>query len=102
MGRRVVKLYAKRMQIEEGFRDLKDERWGFGLAQARSGWRARREVLLLIAALAMLVLWLTGLAAQTRGWGRHFQANTERTRAVLSTVFVGREVLRHPASRLDL
>ena len=90
-----MKLYAKRMQIEESFRDLKDERWGFGLALARSGSRQRREVLLLIATLATLLLWLIGLAAKAHGWMRHFQANTERRRAVLSIVFLGREVLRH-------
>lgn len=95
MGSRVMKLYAKRMQIEESFRDLKDERWGFGLALARSGSRQRREVLLLIATLATLLLWLIGLAAKAYGWMRHFQANTERRRAVLSIVFLGREVLRH-------
>ena len=102
MGKRVVKLYAKRMQIEETFRDLKDERWGFGLAQARCYQHGRREVLLLIGALTLLALWLTGLAARAQGWMRHFQANTERRHAVLSLVFLGREVLNHPGYILNL
>lgn len=93
---RVMKLYAKRMQVEETFRDLKDERWGFGLALARSGSVARREVLLLIATLATMLLWLSGQAAKVRGWMRHFQANTERARAVLSVIFLGRELLKQP------
>lgn len=101
MGRRVMKLYAKRMQIEETFRDLKDERWAFGMALARSSSRARREVLLLIATLATLQLWLVGLAATARGWMRHFQANTERRRAVLSVIFLAREVLKHPGYALE-
>lgn len=101
MARRVVALYAKRMQIEETFRDMKDERWGFGVAQARCSVRVRREILLLIGALALLLLWLVGLVARGCGWARHFQANTERARAVLSLVFLGREVLRHPGYRLD-
>jgi len=102
MAKRVVKLYAKRMQIEETFRDLKDERWGFGLAQARCYQHGRREVLLLIGALTLLALWLTGLAARAQGWMRHFQANTERRHAVLSLVFLGREVLNHPGYILNL
>lgn len=101
MARRVVRLYAKRMQLEETFRDVKDERWGFGVAQARCSRDIRREALLLIGALALLPLWLVGLVAQNRGWARHFQANTEYRRAVLSLVFLGREVLRHPRYGLD-
>jgi len=99
-GRRVMALYSKRMQIEETFRDLKDERWGFGLAQARSSQHGRRAVLLLIGALALLALWLTGLAAAARGWMRRYQANTERRHAVLSLIFLGREVLRDAAQSL--
>jgi hypothetical protein len=45
--------------------------------------------LLLLAALGTLACWLAGLAVEARNWGRHFQANTVRRRAVLSTVFVG-------------
>ena len=90
----VMKLYRKRMQIEETFRDLKDDRWGFALVLARSRSRQRREILLLIAALATWALWLLGLAARARRWQRHFQANTERAREVLSVVFLGRELLR--------
>lgn len=102
MAKRVMKLYAKRMQVEETFRDLKDDRWGFGFALARSGHAERRQVMLLIATLATLLLWLLGQAARVRGWMRHFQANTERQRAVLSSVFLGRELLRHPHYRIPL
>ena len=94
MTKTVMNLYRKRMQIEETFRDLKDDRWGFGLALARSRHRKRREMLLLIAALATWALWLLGLAARARRWQRHFQANTESRRDVLSVVFLGRELLR--------
>jgi hypothetical protein len=94
MEQRVMALYAKRMQIEETFRDLKDDRWSFGLVYARSRSVARRQMLLLIATLATLVLWMVGLAAKAKGWARHFQANTEGERDVLSVVFLGREVLR--------
>jgi len=102
MAQRVRKLYAQRMQIEETFRDLKDERWSFGLGQARCGQDKRWAVLLLIASLAYLAVWLVGLTALTHGWARHFQANTDRGRTVLSTLFLGREVLRHPRYQLRL
>lgn len=92
-ARRVVRLYALRMKIEEGIRDTKDARWGFGLRDARSRRAARLEVLLLLAALGTLACWFAGLVADAHRWARHFQVNTVRRRAVLSTVFVGRQLL---------
>ena len=100
-ARRVVKLYALRMKIEEGIRDTKSVRWGFALVEARSRRAERLEALLLIAALGTLGCWLAGLAAEAKRWGRHFQANTVRARAVLSTVFVGRQVLTNLRLRLQ-
>ena len=99
-ARRVVKLYALRMKIEQAIRDTKDTRWGFGLRYARSRRAERVAMLVLLAALGTLLCWLAGLAAEARAWGRHFQANTVRQRAVLSTVFVGRQVLSSPRFRL--
>jgi Transposase DDE domain len=92
-ARWVVTRYALRMKIEEGLRDTKNPRWGFALHYARSRRPERVEILLLIAALGTLVCWLYGVAAETHHWMRHFQANTVRGRAVLSTVFLGRQLL---------
>ena len=92
-GARIKRLYASRMQIEETFRDVKSHRWGLGLRYCRSRSAKRLQVLLLIAALATLALWLVGLAARGLGLSGRFQANTERRRAVLSDVFVGRRLL---------
>ena len=58
--------------------------------------------MLLVAALATLILWLLGLAAAERQWVRHFQANTERRRLVLSTVFFGQQMWRNHRFRVTL
>ncbi|WP_026972033.1 IS4 family transposase [Aliagarivorans marinus] len=92
----VVKLYAKRMQIEETFRDLKSPQYGFGLRHSRSRCPHRYNVLLLIAMLAEMLLWWLGLAAIASGWSKHFQANTIRSRPVLSVVRLGKEVRKRP------
>lgn len=97
----IKRLYTQRMQIEENFRDLKSHRWGFALRYARTKRTERIESLLLIAALATLLLWLLGIAAKTRQWMRHFQANTIRHRNVLSIVFLGRSVAHNPPFRLN-
>lgn len=41
----------------------------------------------------MLVIWLNGVIAKTKGWSRHFQANTEKRHTVLSVFFLGKRVL---------
>ena len=91
--RRIKQLYAQRMQIEQTFRDLKSHRFGFGLRYARSGSARRIQVLVLLTALAALVLWIAGLVGRTLNLGRHFQANTIRSRRVLSIPFLGRQIL---------
>ena len=101
-GTRIKHIYAQRMQIEETIRDLKCHRFGFALRYARTKRPERLEALLLAAALASFILWLLGLAATERQWTRHFQANTERRRPVLSTVFLGQELWRNHRFSLPL
>ncbi|MCE2597371.1 transposase, partial [Motilimonas cestriensis] len=45
-AKQLVKLYAKRMQIEESFRDLKSPAYGFGLRHCRSRSTKRLDILL--------------------------------------------------------
>lgn len=92
-AKRIMKLYALRMQIEETFRDFKGRRWGFGLQYARSRDPQRWEILLLIGTLATGIHWLVGLAASARTYARHFQANTLKKGAVLSICFLGQQLL---------
>ena len=91
----IKRIYSQRMQIEENFRDLKSHRFGFGLRDACTKSPERGAILLLIAAVATLALWLLGFAGTTRGIARHFQANTIRNRAVLSIVYLGKEVWKN-------
>ena len=88
----MVNLYAKRMQIEESFRDVKSPQYGLGLRHSHTRCTKRFEILLLIAMLTEWVLRLIGLVAIKRGWVKQFQANTIRHRPVLSLLRLGREV----------
>lgn len=89
----IINIYQKRMQIEESFRDLKNERTGFSLRQNRSMSLGRLSVALLIGAIAMLVLWILGIAAKKRNLHYHYQANTIRHQNVLSLFTIGWQVL---------
>ena len=101
-GTRIKRIYAQRIQMEETIRDLESHRFGFALRYVRTKRPERLEALLLVAALASFILWLLGLAAADRQWGRQFQANTERRRNVLSTVFLGRELWRNHRFKVTL
>jgi hypothetical protein len=98
-AKRVVSVYAKRMQIEETFRDTKNSRFGWCLRHVRSHSADRLTILLLFAAIAMVAVVLVGMAAETAGIRRRYQANTTRTR-VLSLFMLGLEILRSPNYRL--
>lgn len=89
----VIRLYQARMQIEEAFRDLKNHRYGFGFRDCLTRKRYRLENLLLIGALATLAAWLVGKVAEMRDLHRRYQANTVRTRQVLSTFYLGCEII---------
>ncbi len=89
----IMLFYKRRMQIEETFRDLKNTRNGLGLRHCRSFNTGRLNIALLIAALAMLVLWLFGIAAKQQKLHYSFQSNTEKHRNVLSNFIIGWQVL---------
>jgi hypothetical protein len=93
----VLNLYKTRMQIEEGFRDIKNSRWGLALNEARCSTAYRYENLLLVAHLATFAVWMIGKVAELKRWHRHYQANTVRTEKVLSTFFLGLEVVKRGA-----
>lgn len=89
----IIALYKKRMQIEEAFRDLKNTRNGLGLRHCRSYQSGRLNVALLIASLAILVLWMIGNAAIQKKLHYSYQANTEKKSNVLSVVLIGWQTL---------
>jgi len=91
--KRMINLYKTRMQIEEGFRDIKNSRWGFSLDEARVSTASRYENLLLVGVLATFAVWLTGMVAELKNIHRQYQANTVKTRNVLSTFYLGCRVL---------
>ncbi|WP_075011500.1 IS4 family transposase [Stigmatella aurantiaca] len=76
----VVALYSRRFSIEEGFRDLKDLRFGMGLSWVRIAEPERRDRLLLLSALACALLTLLGAAGESLGMERYLKANTVKRR----------------------
>lgn len=97
----IVRQYAKRMQIEETFRDAKSHRFGWSLGTVRLSTPRRASVLLALAALAFLVVTLIGMAAERSGRHRAYQANTE-SRRVLSFQTLAMALLRRAENTCSL
>lgn len=88
-AKQVIQLYRTRMQIEEGFRDIKNQRTGFSLCETRTRSPKRLANLLLVGMLATLVVWLMGRLAEEKQWHYQYQANTVKTYRVLSLFYLG-------------
>jgi hypothetical protein len=91
---RVIKLYKTRMQVEEGFRDLKSSRYGFGFEKAHTQNRERIKILLLVCMFASLIAWLAGYVTEKKNWHYQFQANSIKTKRILSLFYLGCQVMR--------
>ncbi|HCR6305464.1 TPA: IS4-like element ISSfl9 family transposase, partial [Shigella flexneri] len=93
-AKKIMKLYSRRMQIEQNFRDEKSERFGFGLRASRSRRGERFLVLSLLVTLASIVLWLLGYHFENKGFHLKYQANSLKKRRVLSFLTLAENVLR--------
>lgn len=92
----ITAIYAKRMQIELAFRDMKSHRYGCAFEDSLTRKGHRLEILLLIHALAGFAAWLVGLAAATAGqWMRLVPNGTAQHRQSYSLLRLGWEALRH-------
>ncbi|MBT0144201.1 transposase, partial [Vibrio campbellii] len=99
-GVKITRLYAKRMQIEESFRDLKSPAYGLALRHNRTRCTKRIDILLLMALMAEIIMWWNGLIAMQAKWHYDFQANTIKHRRVLSIPRLGKEVRSHRRYRI--
>jgi hypothetical protein len=76
----IVAWYARRMQIEENFRDHKSAEFGMGLQFSQSRSAQRLLALSLIGTLAAFLLWHIGQLAEAEGVHRRFKVTTRKAR----------------------
>jgi len=88
--RRIAAAYARRMSIEELFRDEKNLRYGWGLRQSHVSDEHRLERLLLVLAFAYLLLLLIGFHAMQTLSSAHWSAASSGKRRQASAFLVGR------------
>lgn len=92
--REIIKVYSRRMQIEQNFRDEKSERYGLGLRASKSRGEKRISVLCLVATLYSIVMWMTGYYLEKKGVNCWFQANSIKSRRVLSYLTLSKNVIQ--------
>jgi hypothetical protein len=93
-AKKIIKIYKLRMQIEQGFRDIKNYRNGLCLRETRSSSVPRLSILLLIAALATFIICIYGHACQFLKLQYQYQTNSVKNRTVLSWFFLGSYVIK--------
>lgn len=76
----VVEGYGRRFTIEECFRDIKDDRTGFGLKEVRVKRTDRRDRLLFIASLTLALVTLLGAASERCGFDKKFSSKARLKR----------------------
>lgn len=89
------KIYEKRMQIEQNFRDDKNERYGLGWRFSRTKDISKMSVLILIASIATFILWMIGFKAEKKKLHFYFQANTVRSHRVISFLYLAKQLISH-------
>ena len=96
---RVVDYYRSRMQIEEGFRDTKS--YGLDFTSESRIEAKRRANLLVIAALIIFALWLTGICLKGTVVERHIKINSGQGRSPYSVIFLARIACRYVVFELS-
>ncbi|AUB80041.1 IS4 family transposase [Candidatus Thiodictyon syntrophicum] len=88
----IVRIYRQRMQIEEGFRDMKNLYFGQGYEANRSHDLKRLSILVMIAALAAFLLFMIGATAERLNLQRGMHASSSKRR-VYSLSFLASLIL---------
>jgi hypothetical protein len=78
----IIRWYSKRWGIEPQFRDTKDIHFGMGLSSTSIKNPVRRDRLLLISALAVVLLTLLGATGEKLGWDKYVKVNTAKRRTL--------------------
>lgn len=92
-AKRCVRAYETRMQIEEGFRDIKSSRFGLGFELNFTSKIERLSNLILLTTVTALLLALIGKVIELAGYAKRFQVNTLRERRILSHFYLGKRAI---------
>lgn len=102
IANKVIKIYSLRMQIEEGFRDLKSTQYGFGFEHVNTRHIYRLNIFFLIAMLTTYLAWLCGWLAEKQNLQAEYQANSVKKRRVLSLFYLGCRIIIRGKNKIKI
>lgn len=79
-AREIIWFYGRRFSCEESFRDIKDIRFGMGLSNTSISKPERRDRILLVSAISVVLLTLLGAAGEEIGLDKMFKRKTVERR----------------------
>lgn len=97
----LVSYYKKRMQIEQNFKDIKNEQLGLGLRRNLSSGKTRINMLFFLAVLLSIIAWWFGLMIESLNKHYTYQANTVKNKRVRSFIHLARMAFRHEPELLE-
>ena len=100
VAKKVIKIYSYRMQIEEGFRDLKSTKYGFGFEHVNTNHIYRLNVFFLIAMLASFLAWIIGWLAEKENLQAQYQANSTKWKRILSLFYLGYRIILRRSNKI--
>src|SRR5712671_928755 len=100
--KQLVSIYAKRMQIEQSFRDLKSHRYGCAFKYSLTRDPKRIAILLLLHMLATFVVWLAALSLAVTALVNYGGVISKRPRHHYSLIRIGWEAIQHRDQRCDV
>lgn len=92
---KIIKLYEKRMQIEQSFRDIKSKQFGLAGRNVRTKNIYRWAVKMLLAAIVQIAFWILGVIGHSQGLQKIFQSNTIKDRKVFSYFTLGKFLIEY-------
>jgi hypothetical protein len=97
---KIITRYKRRMKIEHEFRNNKNNKWGLGLNETRTRDCIKLTILLLVAAIAMLAIYLIGLVAEQNLMHYKYQVNSIKDHRVISLIFLGLQIIEHDLNKI--
>lgn len=102
LPQKIIKIYRVRMQIEEGFRDLKSTKYGFGFEHVNTHHIYRLNIFFLIAMLASFLAWIIGWLAEKENLQAQYQANSTRWKRILSLFYLGCRIIAKAKNKIKI
>ena len=96
----IIKLYSKRMQVEETFRAIKSHQFGLSARYIRTNDVKRWSVLMLLSSIVLITYWVVGVIGYNQGMEKYFQTcSNKNPKRQFSYFTLGKYIIEY--GRLD-